>query len=540
MPDHLKGLVVILVLATAVFAFSRAPACAVATATNDFKRRRNLWFAVTLVAFLAHNFWLHIIVIGFLLFSAQRREPNKLAMFYFLLLALPPIEQDIPGMGILGALFVIHYQRLLFLAVLMPAFLFLRKQEDTERFGRLLPDKLMVAYFILNLLLMLPVSTFTNSLRTGVFYPCIDIFLPYYVASRSLKNLQGFRDVMMAYVVGALVISLIGAFEYTKHWLLYANLDTALGVNWAFGGYIGRAGDLRALGPIGQPIPFGYAIAAAMGFFVYLRKSVPNQKVWGLGMLLLIAGIISSLSRGPWVGAAVMLLVFVAIGPSPGLRMAKLVLLGVIVVPALLLSPFGEKIIDHLPFVGQIDAENVSYRQQLLETSIVLIKRNPFFGSYDFMNAPEMQPLIQGHGFIDLGRPFIDFVNTYAVIGLYSGLVGLSLFTGFFIAVLFGIFRGIRSLPDKNNEMSRLGQVLFSTLLGILLIIATVSSLSVVPIIYWSVAGLGVAYARMVALAKAPETAVPSRFQPATMKSGSYYHYRHHSPQKNADQTSKS
>jgi hypothetical protein len=62
------------------------------------------------------------------------------------------------------------------------------------------------------------------------------------------------------------------------------------------------------------------------------------------------------------------------------------------------------------------------------------------------------------------------------------------------------IFSGIRNLADRNDELYLLGQVLLSTLLGILVILLTVSSISVIPVIYWSVAGLGVAYARMLSL----------------------------------------
>lgn len=500
MPGHLKALVVILVLALVAFAFAKVPACATVSTSEDFDRRRRLWFAITLVAFLASNYWLHIVAIAFLLFFAQRREPNKLAMFYFLLLAIPPIDREIPGMGVVGTFFVIHYHRLLFLLVLLPMYLFLRKQPDTERFGRLLSDKLFAGYFILNFVLTWPTSTFTETLRTAAFYPFIDAFLPYYVASRSLKYLQGFREVLMAFVVAALVLSLTGVFEYAKGWLLYAELDDGLGVLWQYGGYFLRGGDLRAVGSIGQPIPFGYTVAVAMGFFVFLRKSVPNPQVWYLGMILLTGGIISSLSRAPWVGAAIMLLVFVAVGPSPVQRMAKLGLLAWIIVSALLLSPVGESIIDRLPFVGKIDAVNVTYRQQLLEVSIHLIQKNPWFGDRYFIRAPEMVDLTQGQGIIDL-------VNSYAGIGLSTGLVGLGLFLGFFSAVLLRIFKSMRSLPDRNSEMYLLGQTLFSVLVGVLAILATVSSLNVVPIIYWSVAGLGVAYARMVTLEKAPATA---------------------------------
>ena len=178
MPVHLKALVVILVLATLVFAFAKAPACAVASTAADFERRRNLWFGITLTAFLAHNFWIYIIVAAALLLYALPREPNKLAMYFFLLFTVPTFSAEITGLGVIRFFFEINYVRLLALAVLFPAFLFLRKQPDNDRFGRLLPDKLIAGYMILQFLLMLTVNPVTNTLRQGIFYQFIDILLP--------------------------------------------------------------------------------------------------------------------------------------------------------------------------------------------------------------------------------------------------------------------------------------------------------------------------------------------------------------------------
>jgi O-antigen ligase len=514
MPAHLKALVVILVLATAVFAFAKAPACALASTKGDFERRRNLWFGITLVAFFAHNFWIFIIIVAALLLLTVGREPNKLALYFFLLFAVPPFGAEITGLGVIRQFFEIHYLRLLSLTVLLPAFLFLRRQPDSERFGRSLPDKLLAGYLILICLLTLTVNSFTATLRSGVFYAFIDVFLPYYVASRSLKNLQGFRDALMGFVVAALVLSAIAAFEYPQFWLLYGNLDDALGAPWAYG-YVPREGGLRATASAGHPITLGYVIAVALGFFLYLKKSVPNPLSWGLGLTLLLVGLIAPVSRGPWVGAAAILLVFVATGPSAATGFAKLGVLGIVVGLVLLATPLGEKIIKYLPFVGTVDESTIDFRQRLLEISIQVILQNPVFGGYDYIYAPVFQELKQGNGFLDI-------VNSYVGVALGSGLVGLSLFSGFFVAVAVGIFKGMRNLADRNDELYVLGQVLFSTLLGILVIIGTTSSIGVVPVIYWSVAGLGVAYGRMLALAKSPEK-VPeplrhARIQPAVIK----------------------
>jgi len=516
MPEYLRALVVILVLATTVFVFAKAPACAMASTTADFERRRNLWFAITLAAFLAHNFWIYIIVTAVLLLMALPREPNRLAMFFFLLFAVPySISDEISGMGVIRSFFTINYLRLLALTVLLPAFILLWRQPDSERFGRSLPDKILAGYMILTFVLTLSASTFTHALRSGVFYSFIDIFLPYYVASRSLKNLEGFRDTLMGFVVAALVVSTIGAFEFARHWLLYSSLGDVLGAKLAAGSYLERGeGTLRALASMGHPIPLGYVMAVASGFLVYLRRSVPNAMAWCFGVLLIL-GLIACLSRGPWLGATVMLLVFVATGPSPGKGLLKLGLLGAIILPVLLMTSFGEKIIDLLPWVGGAADDTVTYRQQLLKISIYVIFQNPFFGAFDFMYSPAMQELKQGQGIIDI-------VNTYVGVALRSGLIGLSLFLGFFIVVAVGIFKGMKNLDDTNSELYILGQVLFSTLIGILVIIFTVSSVSVIPVIYWSVAGISVAYVRMLASEKTPAQAsgpAPAvGFQAATLR----------------------
>src|ERR1700675_2748949 len=111
MPEHLKALIVILVLATVIFVFAKAPACALASTSGDFERRRNLWFGITLAAFLAHNFWIFIIVAAALLLSALPREPNKLAMFCCLLFAAPSFSAENTGLGVIRYFFAIDYVR---------------------------------------------------------------------------------------------------------------------------------------------------------------------------------------------------------------------------------------------------------------------------------------------------------------------------------------------------------------------------------------------------------------------------------------------
>jgi hypothetical protein len=220
MPDHLRALLVILLLAGAVFAAGRAPACAAAMPDEDFARRRNLWFALTLAAFLAHNFWLFIAFAALLLIFALPAEPNKLALYFFVLFAVPAIDAEIPGFGLVEHFFAIDYLRLLALAILLPAWLALRMRPDAEPFGRSSADKLLLAYLVLQLCLQFPHASLTETLRKGVFYAFVDVFLPYYVASRAARDLAALREALMAFVLGALVAAAIAVFEFARHWLL--------------------------------------------------------------------------------------------------------------------------------------------------------------------------------------------------------------------------------------------------------------------------------------------------------------------------------
>ena len=493
MPEHLRALVVILVLATAVFWFARSPACAVACNESDFLRRRNLWISVTLIVFLAHNFWAYIVATAILFLVTGPREFNKLAMYFALLFAAPTISAEITGFGVVDHLFSINYLRLLALTVLLPAFLNLRSRLDTEAFGKNIFDKFVVAYLVLTFLLILRSATFTNALRHGIFYSFIDIFLPYYVASRSLKSYKDFQDTLMAFVVAAMALGLIGVFEFGKKWLLYSALTNSLGIQRSiFDIYLlrGESGSLRAQGSTGQPIPFGYVMAVATGFFLYLKNAVPRTMTWNLGFALLMAGLVAGLSRGPWVGAAVIALIYIATGPARMTGFFKLTVAGAVGLPLLIASPIGNRIIDLMPFVGTVDEFNVTYRQRLLEISIEVIKQNPIFGSADAMSSPMMQELVQGQGMIDL-------VNSYLGVALATGLAGLILFSGIFITIGIALLNAIQKQKRGRHDDDLLGRALFSTLVGILVMIFTVSSISVIPVIYWAIAGMSVAYLNM-------------------------------------------
>lgn len=487
MPEHIRALIVILVLTVIVFAFARRPAQDL-IAASDFTRRRNLWLTLTILAFVSHSFWLYCGLTALALSIARRREHNPLALFFLLLFLIPAVPAEIPGFGLINYFFALDHIRLLALFILLPAFFILRKRPETLTFGRIWPDKLLAIYLLLSSLLYLRETTLSDTLRQ-TFYFFIDVFLPYYVASRALKSLNDFKDAMFSFVLAGLLLAIIATFEFSRHWLLYSALLDALQVQWDMFSYLSRGDSLRASATTGQAIALGYVISVSIGFYLFIQNPVRSRIQRSLGALLLAAGLFAPLSRGPWLGTLVIISVYILTGRNAVKRITLLILAGVFSLSILSAVPGGQKIINLLPFIGTVENQNITYRERLIENSIIVIQRNPWLGSVDYRSTPEMQSMIQGQGIIDI-------VNSYIGVALEIGLVGLTLFMTFFATILFSLHKAMRSLPAEQQERL-LGRALLATLIGILATIFSVSSITVIPVIYWSVAGMAVAYAQM-------------------------------------------
>jgi O-antigen ligase len=134
------------------------------------------------------------------------------------------------------------------------------------------------------------------------------------------------------------------------------------------------------------------------------------------------------------------------------------------------------------------------YRQRLLEVTIQLVRLNPWFGAYDYLSNPAMEGLRQGQGIIDI-------VNTYAAIALTSGLSGLSTFLAVFAAILWVGAKRMTDGTIAGSVERTTGQALLASLLACLFVIFSVSSISVIPVLYWLLAGLTLRYGTLAAAA---------------------------------------
>ena len=488
MQEHIRALIVIIFLSSIGFALAKK-IVQQDVLTTDFNRWRNIWFAVTITAFLSQNFWLYLLFSGFLTLLLTTRLQNKMALFFILLFAIPPIGNKIPGFGLVNYIITLTHPRFIVLIILLPAALAVFRNNN-YKFTKIWADKLLLIYILLLIALELRDTTLTDALRES-FYIFIDIFLPYYVASRSIKSLAQMKAVLSALVTSAVVFSLIAIFESMKHWLLYNALGDALGTGDSMSNYLGRSGEIRAVATLSHPIVLGYFMTIALGFYLFLSNSIQNTTIKRMGFLLIILGLLAPLSRGPWIGAVVLVVVYIMQGSMALKKLSYLFIAGIISFSVLAALPGGQKYIDLIPFVGETEKGNITYREQLFKNSMIVINRNPLFGSSNYLETPEMLEMKQGGGIIDI-------VNTYLRVTLEAGYVGLSLFLSVFISTIFSVRRHLKTIKDKKDPLHILGRSISAVLIAIMITIATASSIATLPILYWSVIGLAIAYTQIV------------------------------------------
>ncbi len=60
--------------------------------------------------------------------------------------------------------------------------------------------------------------------------------------------------------------------------------------------------------------------------------------------------------------------------------------------------------------------------------------------------------------------------------------------------ILASIYKSIKEVSDDDSEVDVLGRILLAVLVAILVTITTVSSILIIPVVYWALAGLGLSY----------------------------------------------
>src|SRR5262245_11309349 len=145
MPENIRALIVVLTLAVPAFYLGRQIAGSVGT-DREFAVWRNVWFSVTVVAFLSLNFFVHALMVAIAFLYARSFRAAPVGLFFILLLAVPLGKIVIGGAGIVNWLFDLNNARLLAIVLLLPILLTTRGFDRRQVGVFAMPDWLVVGY----------------------------------------------------------------------------------------------------------------------------------------------------------------------------------------------------------------------------------------------------------------------------------------------------------------------------------------------------------------------------------------------------------
>lgn len=530
MLSNLKALIVVLGIGAAVLLLARPIALRFSSAA-DFRRRCILWFVLTVAGFVSPNFWWFALLAAPLLVWGTCADSHPVALYLFLLQVVPSIFVAIPvnGLGI-NKLFDLDIGRLMSICILIPAIWRLwrsRSAGEVRRFE--LADFVLLGYGLVQTAIYVrpDVATltthvvlsdsFTNALRRAVLF-FLDAYVIYYAVRRYCATPRAIAEALAALCLCCAISAPIAVFESWRHWLLYGGVATAWTQDPTARVYLMRDHLLRAQAASGDPLALGYLLAIGCGASLYLWRHTDAKVRKSAAVLALWLGLLAAYSRGPWLGAVAIYVIYAAVTPQ---RMSNLLkTCGILLAAgaALLLSPFGNKIIDVIPFLGgHVDSANYLYRRVLVDESWQLIQQHPWFGDPDAYT--KLADLRQGQGIIDL-------VNSYLQVALFYGFVGLALFVGFMLVPLKGAYSVARSYAQSDPDLAILGAVLVACMLGTLLMLADCSFIFTYGKLFFVLAGLGVAYTRFGRLHQLARAAAPIAAQPLSSPEPQAYRLR--------------
>lgn len=504
MIEALKALFVVAALSAGAFFYARiAFADVVPPAT--LARWRNLYLAVTAIAFLIPNYWLMLAVMAGAVLVLGAGEKFKPALYLLLLFAVPAASKIVPGFGGINNFLELYPFNILAIVVLFP--LMLRPNEVKGAGRGAAADVFFALYALLIFALCFRDTSLTDGVRRSTAF-LLTAIPQYLIFSRIRWTVERARLATAAIVIPLVALSAVAVAEVALGWHVYANAAQTWDVP-AILRYQERSGFLRAYGTVFGPIAFGVLLVVGVALAPALAAGARKKRLALLSLPAIGAGLLATFSRGPWIGGAVAFAAYAATTRRAVGNLARLAAGGAVGLVVLALTPFGDTILGLIPFLGDGEDGTIDYRQRLFDIGWRVAMQNPWFGSEGYMDSAAMQELVQGQGIIDI-------VNSYLRIVLDSGLVGLALYLG---AVGFAMLAALRAIGPARNAGSELAsycQAYFAALFGVTLVLATTSStIAQIEETMWVLCGMCVGLARSVALERREAAAAPAAAEAA-------------------------
>ena len=265
---------------------------------DEFRLWRNAWILATLAVFLSGD----MLVFAGLMFALSvyvHRKSRAPYTFYLVLLFVgPAVGLNLGLPGIVSTFIELTPARICVLAFLLPTAIGLLSQSRPS--GPIVTDWLVVLFALLIVILSLRFGSLTQPLR-AIAIVTLDVLLPYFVFSRSIKSRAAIDKAMAALLVASLPLAACGALEFIKGWRLY----NAVIQDWdvfLIQPYLFRDGLLRAAATSIEPIAFGFVFMTTIGAILATNRLVSNRSALIAVVGLVAVGMVVSLVAWAVVG----------------------------------------------------------------------------------------------------------------------------------------------------------------------------------------------------------------------------------------------
>jgi O-antigen ligase len=277
---------------------------------------------------------------------------------------------------------------------------------------------------------------------------------------------------------GAAYQGLVAIAEALSRHVLYGQLQYLYGTRWNLLGAMTRGDWVRAQAAFSGPLVMAMLALFAIGVWFALRP-VAKSRAYAMVGLILLGGLLATFSRGPLLALGILVAGLVGLRFLSARRFLLLSFFVLVAGAVAWSAGLGDSLVEAINTTS-VDKQadfNVIYRQELLKTSVALIQQSPWFGVPNYLD--QMSNLKQGDGIVDL-------VNTYLIVTLNVGVVGLALFIVPFLVVLGGL---AARLPLEPGALRRERLAWIPLTLAVMAAVFTVSPVSIIrSLLVWTVA----------------------------------------------------
>lgn len=426
------------------------------------------WLIATPLLFFLPDLLLALICCGVAaVLLAPRPSEEKLGFYLIAVMAVPSgLEALLPFPGI-NYLIVVDFTKVAAIALLVPAIAF-RRTQYTSRYAPV-AGAALIAITIIYSLQEFRDANLTSGLRASLNNVLL-YAVPFAAIVRLATTTKAFDLVFGCIFALAVVFAFSAAVSQATSWNFYTFLAERAGIP-QFADI--RDGFLR-VGVTTIPVIAGYIVALGVVCVEYFRTQgrIGFFMAWFYRALFL-ATCYFTVSRGAWLAAAAAIAVFWFFAKAPRAIRPVGVALGLFIG-----LPLAYMFVFAADFSSMDQYGTFEYRRDLLEAAWIQVQQKPLFGDPRFLESGNFDHLVQGQGIIDV-------VNYYVQITLEHGLVSLVIYLGAFAAVIAGLLRlgaPLRAAP-KNDPLELKRAVLVSFAGSYLVMMATVSGVSVAPLL---------------------------------------------------------